>query len=285
MRPESGDAKVTVTRRDVASALQTVGVVPGDVVVFHSSLSSMGIVVGGADAVIDGFLDAVGPDGTVAVPTLCNWEPKEQHLVFKRWDVRRSPSYVGVITEALRLRPEATRSNHATHSVAAIGARAAQLVADHGVAGLRPGPFGPAAFAHESPWEKFYQWNAAYCFIGVTFRVNTMVHYVESLVVERVLARAAAEAKARLACQVRGWMQPGVWPTITDADLEQIEALLAERGVVRYGRIGSAALRCARARPMVDEWLALVEHEPTRWFPEDFLGVVGREGGELRCSN
>jgi aminoglycoside 3-N-acetyltransferase len=266
---------VTVTRSDIVSALRAVGVIPGDVVMFHSSLSSMGHVVGGAKAVIDGFLDAVGPAGTVAVPTLCNWESDEQHLVFARWDVRRSPSFVGHITEALRLRPEAVRSDHATHSVAAIGARAAELIADHGSGGLRPGPFGPAAFARESPWEKLYQWNAAYCFIGVTFHVNTMVHYVETRIVGCALARASADEKAHLASRVRGWMQPGVWPQIRVDDRERIEARLAEQGIVRYGRIGSAVLRCARARPMVDEWLAIIEHEPEKWLPEDFLAWLG----------
>jgi len=270
MSPELG-GKVSVTRRDIASALREVGAAPGDVVMFHSSLSSMGRVVGGANAVIDGFLDAVGPDGTIAVPTLCNWKSDEQHLVFARWDVRRSPSFVGHITETLRLRPEAVRSDHATHSVAAIGTRAAELVADHGASGLRLGPYGPAAFARESPWEKLYQWNAAYCFIGVTFLFNTMVHYVESRIVERALARVSADEKAHLADRVRGWMQPGVWPEIRGDDRERIEARLAEQGIVRYGSIGLAVLRCARARPMVDEWLAIVEHEPEEWFAEDFL--------------
>ena len=120
MEHDIGDRNVQVTREDVARAAREVGIVPGDTVFFHSSLSSMGTVVGGPDAVIDGFLDAVGPEGTVAVPTLCNWAKDEQHLVFSRWDPATTPSYVGAITEALRQRPEAFRSDHATHSVAAV---------------------------------------------------------------------------------------------------------------------------------------------------------------------
>jgi aminoglycoside 3-N-acetyltransferase len=174
------------------------------------------------------------------------------------------------ITETLRLRPEAVRSDHATHSVAAVGARAAELVAHHGASGPRLGPFGLAAFALESPWEKFYQWNAAYCFIGVTFYVNTMVHYVESRIIERALARASAGTRARLDGRVRAWIRPGVWPGMRSDDREQIESRLSEQEIVRYGQIGSAVLPCARARPMVDEWLVLVEHEPAKRFPDDF---------------
>ena len=52
MDPERGDGRVRVTSSDVAAALRTVGVAPGDTAMFHSSLSSMGHVIGGADAVI-----------------------------------------------------------------------------------------------------------------------------------------------------------------------------------------------------------------------------------------
>ena len=271
MDPEPGDKRIQVTPSDVAAALRDVGVIPGDTVMFHSSLSSMGTVVGGANAVIDGFLDAVGPTGTVAVPTLCNWQPDEQHLVFERWSPATSPSYVGLITETFRLRSDAVRSDHATHSVAAIGARAEELTAAHGASGGRLGPFGDRAFARESPWERFYRWNAAYCFVGVTFRVNTMVHYVESLIVERALKQVAPAATDRMASQVQGWMKPGVWPTIRVPDREDIEQLLADRGAIRYGNIGSATLHCARAQPTVDGWLEIVEAEPDRWLPDDFL--------------
>ena len=58
MEPEPGDPSITVTRGDVTAGARAVGIVPGDTVMFHSSLSSMGAVEGGADAVIDGLLDA-----------------------------------------------------------------------------------------------------------------------------------------------------------------------------------------------------------------------------------
>mgnify|MGYP005847376625 CR=1 FL=1 len=280
MKPEKGDPTVNVDVADVVRGLRDVGVLPGDTVMFHSSLSSIGTVVGGTNAVIDGFLQAVGPQGTVAVPTLCNWQPGEEHLVFERWHPRISPSYVGKVTETFRLRPDALRSNHATHSVAAIGARARELTADHGTYGERLGPFGPKAFAAASPWQRLVDWNAAYCFIGVTFRVNTMVHYVESLVVERALERVAAVQRAELAAEVVGWMKPGVWPTIAIEDREAIERMLAERGLVRYGRIGSATLRCAHARPMVETWLAIIEETPERWFPPEFQRWLAKTRGK-----
>lgn len=276
MDPELGDKSMQVTRADAAAALKAVGGVPGDVVIFHSSLSSMGTVVGGPDTIIDGFLDAVGPEGTVAVPTLCRWPPGERHLTFDRWNPETTPSYVGLITETFRLRPDAVRSDHATHSIAAIGARADELTRDHGAAGPRPGPFGDRAFAAESPWERLRRWNAAYCFIGVSFRVNTMVHYVESRVVERALGRIPPDARAPFLDALVGWMKPGVWPTVRISDREEIERMLADRGLVRYGQIGSATLRCARARPMAATWIEILEQDPERWLPEDFVDWLAK---------
>ena len=156
MESDAGETGNHVTREEIAAALKEVGVQCGDTVMFHSSLSSMGWVVGGADTVIEGFLAAVGTNGTVVVPTLCRMPDGERHLTFKRWDIATSPSCVGHITEVLRHRPDAVRSDHGTHSVSAIGPQAQELTADHGTSGFRLGPWGPRAFARESPWQKFY---------------------------------------------------------------------------------------------------------------------------------
>ena len=267
----AGRKAINVEREEIANALHEVGVGCGDTVMFHSSLSSMGWVVGGADTVIAGFLEAVGPSGTVVVPTLCRMPDGERHLTFDRWNIETSVTCVGRITEVLRHRPDAVRSDHGTHSVAAIGPRALALTANHGAAGLRLGPWGPRAFAWESPWQKFYDWNVAYCFLGVNFHFNTMVHFVESRLVERALQRAAPERRDGLATQITDWQKPGVWPSIGLEAREAIESHLAQQGVLKYGKIGAATIRCTRARPMVDAWLQLAEADPPRWCSDSFV--------------
>ena len=265
MKPERGDESAHVLREDVARALMDTGVVPGDIVMFHSSLSSMGHVAGGPQTVIDGMLDAVGPGGTVAAPTLCQ---KEKDRRFETWDIERSPSDVGAITEALRLRPDSIRSDHPTHSVAAIGTRAEELMSAHRTTGGRPGPWGDRAFAKDSPWDYFYRWNAHHLFIGVDYRVNTMRHYIQSLLVERALARAPAPRRDESRERVKGWLKPGVWP---DYSPLRMQLHLESLGLFRLGNIGSATLRHIRARPMVDRELEAFETEPERWFQADFL--------------
>ena len=87
MESDAGETGIHVTREEIAAALQEIGVQCGDTVMFHSSLSSMGWVVGGANTVIEGFLAAVGTNGTVVVPTLCRMPDGERHLTFARWNI------------------------------------------------------------------------------------------------------------------------------------------------------------------------------------------------------
>ncbi|HJN15827.1 MAG TPA: AAC(3) family N-acetyltransferase [Armatimonadota bacterium] len=276
MKPEPRDPNIRVTRADIADAVRAVGVVPGDTAIFHSSLSSMGTVVDGPVAVIDGFADAVGSAGTVAVPTLCPSKPEGDASAIERWDPETTPSYVGLITETLRARSGAFRSDHHTHSITAIGRRAVELTRDHGAAGPRPSPFGTGAFARESPWQRLIDWNAAYCFIGVTFRVNTMVHCVEATLAERALDAADPDARDCLAAELAGWEKPGPYPSIRVEDRETIEEMLAGEGLMTYGKIGSATLRCCRADAMVERWVAIVEQEPERWLPDDYIDWLAK---------
>jgi len=253
-----------VTRHHIVAGLQALGLCAGDIVMVHSSLSSLGFVVEGADAVIDAFLDVIGPTGTLAMPALCQ---KDKERRFETWNIATSPSDVGRITETFRLRPGVVRSDHATHSVAAFGPRAVELTAGHTTSGGRPGPWGPAAFGHGSPWEKFYEWSVRYVFFGVTMRVNTMRHLIQSRIVEDCLNRAG-ERRPALEERVQGWCKPGVWPNYDDRQMEpRLEAL----GLIRIVTIGAGAVRLLQARDLVDHSRRILESEPDRWFDANFL--------------
>ena len=91
-----------LTRRDISEALRALGLRPGAVVFMHSSLSSIGEVDGGADTVVDAVLDALGPEGTLAVPTFCSINRRRGQT----FEPDTTPSEVGQITNALRSRPE-----------------------------------------------------------------------------------------------------------------------------------------------------------------------------------
>lgn len=113
----------TVTRQDIAAGLRAMGLWEEDGVMVHSSLSSMGYVEGGAPAVVEAFLEVLGPEGTLMVPTFT-------HSGTEYFDPLESPSRNGAITEAARRFPGAVRSLHPTHAVTVIGPDAEALVRD-----------------------------------------------------------------------------------------------------------------------------------------------------------
>ena len=61
-----------VTRAQLADDLGRLGVRPGSALLVHTSLSALGWVCGGAQTVVEALLDALGPDGTLVVPTHTN---------------------------------------------------------------------------------------------------------------------------------------------------------------------------------------------------------------------
>ena len=92
----------SLSRREIAAGLRALGVPPGSKLLVHSSLSSLGHVEGGADAVIDAFLDVLGPAGTLLVPTLTGDETLSaaNPPVF---DPTTQPCWTGLIPETLRM--------------------------------------------------------------------------------------------------------------------------------------------------------------------------------------
>ncbi|MDH6191974.1 aminoglycoside 3-N-acetyltransferase [Streptomyces sp. CZ24] len=58
------------TRASLAAALRDLGVRPGETLLAHTSLSSLGRAGGGAVAPVQALLDALGEDGTLAVPRI-----------------------------------------------------------------------------------------------------------------------------------------------------------------------------------------------------------------------
>jgi len=267
MVPEKGNPEIRVNASDICAGFRAVGAIPGDVIIYHGSLSSMGEVVAGPDTVIAGARQAVDPGGTIAMPTLW-YHGAEPPLDPNDWDIDQSPAYIGTLAEAFRRHPESVRSDHFSHSVSAIGPRADELVASHGADGQRHTPWGPRAFAKGSPWGRLYAWNALYCFIGVTFRVLTMKHYLEATIVEDTLADLLPDHRARLTDELSSTGSPGIWPFFNS---ETLEERLAEKGLVAYGKIGSATIRGIRTQELVNNALPMLRDAPEEWFSDEFM--------------
>lgn len=164
-----------ITKEEMINDLKKLGLGEGDLVLVHSSLSSIGYVEGGADTVIDALFETVGQKGTILMPA---YPMKGSVLEYVKtnplFDAKNDPSQMGKITEVFRQRKEALRSLHPTHSVAAIGHHAEYLLKDHEKSQT---PCGK-----HSPFLKLIELNGYIMHLGSDFGQTTSVHVIEDLV-------------------------------------------------------------------------------------------------------
>lgn len=155
------------TFESLTADLRNAGIVPEDTLLVHSSMKSIGEVEGGADTVLDVFMNYLKSDGLAVFPTLSYRLNTEN----PRFDVRLTESQVGILPELFRQRPGVIRSLHPTHSLAAYGKDAAEFTAGHEKFDS-PG-------AEYSPWWRLYERGGKILFLGTGINCNTYLHAVE----------------------------------------------------------------------------------------------------------
>lgn len=109
----------------MADGLKRLGVRPGDHLCVHSSLMPFGLPTEGAATYLAPLLEAVGPSGTLAMPTF-----SFGFISSGAYHYRETPSSgMGALSEAARHHKDALRTRHPMQSLAVIGHHAAQLAA------------------------------------------------------------------------------------------------------------------------------------------------------------
>ena len=243
------------TREGLRRDLAAIGVTPGMTLVVHSSLSSLGWVVGGAWTVVAALLDVVGDTGSLAMPAAtphcadpANWVDPEmsdarldqirEHL--PEFDVRTTPTTMGAIAETFRTWPGTLRSDHPLESVCARGCAAAEITNGHSLA-FSEGP--------GSPFAKLHELDSRILLLGVGFNRCTALHFAESLVDKR---RLTTVRFPRSESGRRTWIEV---PNVAD-DNDTHFPIIGERfvssGRVRRSSIGEAASVLISMRELVD---------------------------------
>ena len=221
-----------VGRQLIVRQLRNLGVRPGGILLVHSSLSALGYVVGGVNAVIAALRDVIDPTGTLVMPSH-TWESMDSGC--RTFDVRLTPGCVGAIPELFRSLPGVKRSLHPTHSVSAVGPDAAWLIDDHERA---PTPCGEG-----TPYAKLLDRNGQILFLGCGLESNTEFHTIEALTNSSYLMRDETEqfniiddVGRRQVLPFRRHMSgiPRCFPLV--------ESMLLRHRVATIGRLGQARL-------------------------------------------
>lgn len=145
--------------------LLDLGVRRGGVLQVHSSFRAVGPVAGGPLGLIQALRQALGPDGTLVMPTMTDGES-----VF---DPRSTPTVdMGVTAETFWRQPGVVRSTHPGGSFAAQGPMAERICA--------PQPLSPP-HGHDSPVGRVYDLDGQVLLLGVHHSENTTLHLAEAL--------------------------------------------------------------------------------------------------------
>lgn len=234
--------------RQMARQFSALGVLPGDVLLVHSSLSALGFVSGGPAAVIDALTGVLGYEGTLLLPALSYASVGRKSPLF---DVRHTPCCVGTIPEFFRSQSGVLRSVHPTHSVCALGKRAEEMTAGHE---LDTTPVG-----EHSPFRRLRDAGGKILMLGCGLRPNTSLHGVEELVEPPYLLGEAVDYRITLAAgneigmsvrrhQFDGWIQcyDRIEPLLSGAELRTGYVLSAYSHLMSapaVWRVGLEALR------------------------------------------
>ena len=204
----------------------------------HSSLSSLGRLEGGAEAVIDALQSILTPHGTLLMPSFNHgapFEPGGQGV----YDPLRTPTTNGAIPDAFWRRADVKRSLNPTHAFAAWGAKASTYLEGHE---------NTLTLGADSPLGRLWRDDGYGLLLGVDYRVNTFHHVVEMVIGSPCLGRRTEVYPVRLPTgevvegRTWGWREASC-PLTSDGGYGQT---LAKAGLERRTNIGGATLRLFR---------------------------------------
>lgn len=238
--------------------LSRLGVERGGVLLVHTSMRAVG---GDAVDMVDALRQALGPEGTLVVPSFTseNSDTSPPYLDRVRglsdaaraavrasmppFDRAASPATgMGTLAETVRLAPGAERSAHPQTSFAAIGPAAGSLLARH---------HPTCHLGEDSPLARLYESDARILLLGTGFDTCTAFHLAEYRLPDppRRLYRCVVAPEGRR----QWWEYEDV--ALDDSDFAALGRDFERAdtgGAVRRGRVGSAQSRLLRLTSAVD---------------------------------
>lgn len=234
------------TKGDLLKHLELLGIESTGTLMVHISYKSIGDVKGRGNTVLDVFMEYMKP-GLLVLPSHTWANVNINNPVM---DVLYTPSCVGVLPEAFRMRPGVCRSLHPTHSLAAIGADAAEFLSGEERIETPCGEGG----AYYRLWER----NAQLLLIGVNFTRNTFIHGIEewdhaegSISSRKTNLYVINEQGQRIHTPQYRHCAP-----LGSETFSKLEPQAQRQGVLTLGQFGNATARLMRAaalREMVAE--------------------------------
>jgi aminoglycoside 3-N-acetyltransferase len=233
------------------AVLRDAGVRDGDSLMLHSAFNGAHGFRGSIAQLTRVFTDAVGPEGHVLMVSLPYRSSSLDYVrKLKVFDVRNTPSMMGMVSEMFRRWPDVKRSMHPTHPVLVRGPRAEWFTE------YQPNsryPCGPG-----SPFEKLAIADGKVAFFNVGFENYTFFHYLEHLVNE-LLPFPLYTQDAFEVSNLDNLGEPGKASTFVFAPeaiarrrIDILEAALRKRGHIQERHVGASTVLVVRVQDSID---------------------------------
>lgn len=238
---------------EVAHQIASLGVRPGDVVLAHVSYRAARPITGGPAGLLAGLQEAVGPQGTLVMPSSTG----EDDRLFEPSATPADPD-LGVVADTLWRLPGVMRSDH-RFAFAARGPVAPEVTSD-------PIAFPPHGIA--SPVARVLQRDGRVLLVAVGHEANTTIHLAE------LLAGVRYRRPKHYSVLVNGL------PKRVDYDENDhccrrfglMDGWLRAERLQAEGPVGHADARLVDARDVVDCALARLGRDPTLFLHEQGSG-------------
>ena len=228
---------MTVNFDNLVSNFRELGLANGDVLLVHSSYKSFGGVEGGPQTVIDALKFVLSEEGTLIVPTF-NYDFCEG----VSYDVNKTPSKMGIISELVRTDSNSKRSFDPVFSFAILGKHRdylANLKYEHS--------FGPT-----SVFAKLRELDAKIMIIGLSYNESmTFFHHIEETqgcdyryfkaFKGKILDCDGIEREEEIILFVRD-IEKGI-----KNDVDKMGMILEQKGIVKKRIIGNSEIKLMKS--------------------------------------
>jgi len=241
-----------LTFEKLVEGFRELGVEDSDTLLVHSSYKSFGEVEGGPQTVIRALEVALGEEGTLIMPTF--------NFDFNKgvpWDVRKTRSKMGALTEVVRVDPRAQRVFHPFYSFAVLGKYAEML------GGLRY----KSAYERNSVFGKLRDLDGKIMVIGLSYNDSmTFFHHIEQM--EGVDYRFLKQFTGQVTDENGNTYTDTFEMLVRDIDkgvmtmVDPMGALMEEAGIIKIRKIGDADVKLMKANEVYEFTAREMKRDP-----------------------
>jgi aminoglycoside 3-N-acetyltransferase len=226
-----------LTKKELKAGFSDLGLRAGDIVLVHSSYKSLGPVEGGPQTVVDALMEILTLDGTLIMPTFnFNFNQGEP------WDVLKTPSHMGVLTEIVRVNPQSRRVFHPFYSFAILGKLKDELTR------IRY----KDSYGKQSIFMRLRELDAKIMIIGLTYTHSlTFMHHIEQM--EGVDYRFVKAFTGMITDENGKTYEDTFTMLVRDVDrgvqteVDPMGVVMEQRGIVSIRSIGMAEVKLMKA--------------------------------------